>query len=98
MAYVVGIGLVILVFAGIPLQALGHPGLANVVGVVHGILYIVYLLAAYGLYRRAHFTFWQLVAMVLAGFVPFLAFYVERRTTKRIERDLAEFKVRPDTR
>lgn len=97
MAYVVGTFLIVLVFAGVPLQLLGHPGLVNVVGVIHGILYIVYLLAAYGLYRKAHFTFWQLVAMVLAGFVPFLAFYVERRTTRRIGRDLAALEVHPDT-
>lgn len=89
MAYVVGAGLIILVFAGIPLQVLGHPSVASIVGMIHGILYIVYLLAAYGLYRKAHFTLGQLVAMVAAGFVPFLAFYVERRTTRRIGRDLA---------
>lgn len=92
MAYVVGIGLIILVFVGVPLQVAGHPAVANVVGVVHGILYVVYLLAAYGLYRKAHFTLLQLVAMVAAGFVPFLAFYVERRTTRRISRDLAALK------
>ena len=89
MAYVVGLGLVVLVFVGVPLQVAGHPAVANVVGVIHGIFYIVYLLAAYALYRKAHFTLGQLVAMVLAGFVPFLAFYVERRTTRRIGRDLA---------
>lgn len=88
MAYIVGVGL-ILVVAGIPLQVLGHPGFENVIGVVHGIFYIVYLFAAYGLYRTAHFTRLQLVGLVCAGFVPLLAFYMERRTTKRIERDLA---------
>ncbi|MGH9071573.1 MAG: DUF3817 domain-containing protein [Acidimicrobiales bacterium] len=87
MAYVVGVGL-ILVCAGIPPQLLGYPEFENVIGVVHGIFYIIYLLASFALYRKAHFTKLQLVGLVSAGFVPLLAFYVERRTTKRISRDL----------
>ncbi|MGH9129406.1 MAG: DUF3817 domain-containing protein [Acidimicrobiales bacterium] len=90
MAYIVGIGLIILVLVGVPLQyAAGEPAVVSIVGPIHGILYVVYLLAAYDLSRKAHFKLGQLVAMVAAGFVPFLAFYVERRTTKRINRDLA---------
>src|SRR5690348_11881525 len=41
MAYVTGVVLVVLVFIGIPLQVAGYPAVANDVGVVHGILYIV---------------------------------------------------------
>jgi integral membrane protein len=51
---------------------------------VHGGLYIVYLLTAADLARRARFGLWQMVAVVSAGFLPFLAFYVEVRTTRRI--------------
>jgi hypothetical protein len=45
----------------------------------------VYLLAAADLARRARFGLWQLVALVTAGFLPFLAFVVERRVTRRLE-------------
>jgi integral membrane protein len=92
MAYVVGVGLLILVLAGVPLQyGANQPAVASIVGPVHGVLYIIYLLAAYNLSRKAHFSLLQLAAMVGAGFVPFLAFVVEHRTTRRIQRDLLAF-------
>ena len=56
----------------------------------HGALYIVYLVAAANLARRARFTLWQLVAVVMAGFVPGLAFVVEHRTTQRVRQAAAQ--------
>lgn len=85
MAYTVGIGLIILVFVGIPLQYGAHStGVVKVVGPIHGALYIVYLLAALDLARRARFGLLQLVAMVSAGFVPFVAFIVEHQVVRRL--------------
>ncbi len=85
MAYIVGIGLIVLVFVGVPLQyGAGEPAVVKIVGPVHGMLYIVYLLTALDLARRARFSIPQMMAMVGAGFVPFLAFIVERRITSRI--------------
>ena len=91
MAYIVGVGLIILVFVGIPLQyGAGEPVVANVVGPIHGAFYIIYLATAIDLARRARFTIWQLAAMVFAGFIPFLAFVIEHRTTKRLRAEMAE--------
>jgi integral membrane protein len=90
MAYVVGVGLVVLVCIGVPLQyAANSPGVVQVVGPIHGALYIVYLLAAADLARRARFGLLQLAAMVAAGFVPFLAFVMERHVVHRLERERA---------
>ena len=84
-AYAVGTGLLILVLIGMPLQyGAGHPGLVKVVGPIHGFLYIIYLALAFDLARRARFSLWQLAAMVGAGFLPFLAFIIERRVTKTV--------------
>ncbi len=86
MAYIVGVGLLILVFIGVPLQyGAGLPQVAEIVGPIHGFLYIVYLLAALDLARRARFTLLQMIAMVAAGFLPFLAFIVERNVARRVE-------------
>jgi integral membrane protein len=86
MSIVVGVMLLVLVGVAMPLQYVGHrPAMANVVSVVHGLLYIVYLLTAADLGRRARFSLPQLVAVVCAGFLPFLAFYVEWRTTRRLQ-------------
>lgn len=85
MAYTVGVGLIILVFVGIPLQyGAGEPAVVQIVGPVHGMLYIVYLLTALDLARRARFGVLEMMAMVGAGFVPLLAFIVERRITSRL--------------
>jgi integral membrane protein len=85
MAYVVGTLLLVLCGVAVPLQYVaGHPGPASVIGVIHGMAYIVYLAASYDLGRRAHWKLRRLVPPVFAGFVPILAFVVERRTTRRV--------------
>ena len=90
MAYIVGTGLVILVLVAVPLQyAAGLPQLAQVVGPIHGVMYIVYLLAAADLSRRGYLKVSQLLIIALAGFVPFLAFVVERRITRAVKAELA---------
>jgi integral membrane protein len=85
MAFAVGTMLIVLVFFAIPLQyGFGHPGPADVISVVHGLLYIVYLLTVFDLARREQLGVRQLAAMVCAGFLPFLAFFVERRVARRL--------------
>ncbi len=89
MAYIVGVGLLVLVLVGMPLQyAAGQLGVVRVVGPLHGFLYIIYLVAALDLARRGRFTLLQMAAMVGAGFLPFLAFFIERRVSRRVEEDL----------
>ena len=83
MAYITGVVLVILCFVGIPLQIAGHPAVANDVGVVHGILYIIYLVVAWQLARRLRLTAGPTVIMLLAGTVPVMTFIVERWVTRR---------------
>ena len=83
MAYVTGVVLIILCFVGIPLQIAGHPAVANDVGVVHGILYIIYLVCAWQLARRLGLTAKPTVIMLLAGTVPIMTFIVERWVTRR---------------
>ncbi|MDQ6839445.1 MAG: DUF3817 domain-containing protein [Actinomycetota bacterium] len=82
MANIIGIGLIVLVFVGMPLQyGVGVNAVVAIVGPLHGALYIVYLLVCLDLVRRARLSFWALLAMVAAGLVPFVAFIVERRIT-----------------
>ncbi len=96
MAYVVGTGLIILVFVGMPLQyAAGRPEVVSIVGPVHGFLYIAYLVAGADLARRGRWTLWQVMGVVAAGFLPFLAFAVERHVTRRTLSDLAAVTQRP---
>src|ERR1700689_198084 len=87
LAYLVGIGLLVLPCVGVPLQyAAGRPGVVAVVGPIHGFLYIIYLATALDLARRCRFSLLELGAMIGAGLVPGLAFYVERRITGELTR------------
>ncbi len=83
MAYITGVVLIFLCFVGIPLQIAGHPAIANDVGVLHGILYIIYLVFAWILSRKLQLANKPTVLMLLAGTVPIMTFIVERWITRR---------------
>lgn len=88
LAYTVGVMLLVLVLVGVPLQyGAGLGQVDAVVGPIHGFLYIVYLVAAFDLARRARFGPVQLVAMLAAGLLPFLAFVTERSVVARLRRE-----------
>jgi integral membrane protein len=56
---------------------------ANNVGVVHGILYIIYLAFAWILSRKLRLANKPTVIMLLAGTIPIMTFIVERWVTRR---------------
>jgi integral membrane protein len=86
MAFTTATLLIVLVFVGVPLQvAADRPGVVNVVGTLHGFLYIVYLVTAFQLTRRLGIPKWQMLLVLLAGTVPFCAFVAERKMTRRFE-------------
>jgi integral membrane protein len=90
MAFVVGVGLVLLVFVGMPLQFAAHQKVVvQVVGTAHGYLYLAYLVTAADLARRAHWRIGRILAVVAAGFVPFLAFVVEHRVFRQMREEHA---------
>jgi len=86
MAYVTGVVLMVLCFVGIPLQVFGHNNaVVNYVGTTHGILYLIYLAAAYLMSRQLGMKLGspQTVILLLAGTIPVLTFVVERWMTRR---------------
>ena len=83
MAYVTGVVLIVLCFVGIPLQIAGKPAVANDVGVLHGILYIIYLVCAWILARKLKLSTKPTVIMLLAGTIPIMTFIVERWVTRQ---------------
>jgi integral membrane protein len=88
MTAIVGSALIILVFLGVPLQVWGHfDAVAKIEGTIHGYLYLVYLATAADVARRAHWRLGRVLAVVLAGFVPFLAFIVEHRVYQQMREE-----------
>ena len=81
-AYIVGVGLIVLVFVGLPLKYAGDvDGVVAVVGPLHGALYVIYLLATIDLARRIRLSPVTTVLVMLAGTIPFLSFVAERKLT-----------------
>jgi integral membrane protein len=84
MAYITGVLIIIVVFAGIPLQIWAHNTvITGPVATVHGFLYIVYIVFAYMLAARLRMKPMPTVVLLLAGTIPVMTFIVERWMTRQ---------------
>lgn len=84
LAYTVGVGLLLLCVATVLDWGFNQPRMAEIVGPLHGFLYMVYLALAVDLALKARWS-WKGALMVLAaGVVPFLSFVAEHQVTKRV--------------
>ncbi len=104
MAYLVGTLLVVLVCVGLPLKYLGHNDTVVIwTAVPHGYLYMILLITAVDVGRRARWTWQRLLLIALAGTIPFLSFVAERSATRNVRAKLAQVEpahpeVAPSTR
>ncbi|GAA2094046.1 DUF3817 domain-containing protein [Microlunatus panaciterrae] len=90
MAYVVGCLLVVLVCVGLPMKYVyGDDRVVTWTGIPHGWLYMILLITAFDLGRRARWTWKRLLLIALAGTVPFLSFVAERSATKNVRATMA---------
>ncbi|MFE9954110.1 DUF3817 domain-containing protein [Micromonospora sp. NPDC005299] len=81
-AWIVGVALVVLVLIGMPLKyGFDNPTVVAVVGTAHGWLYMIYLALTFDLSRRADWPLKRMLLVMLAGTVPFVSFYAERRVS-----------------
>jgi integral membrane protein len=90
MAYVVGVMLIVLVCIGMPLKYIGHnDSVVTVAGIAHGWLYMILLITAIDLGRRARWSIWRVLGIAVSGLVPFLTFVAEHYATKDVKAKLA---------
>ena len=83
MAYVTGVVLIVLCVLAVMQIWVADEAAVNVVGTIHGALYIVYLLVAFPLTRRLRLAPGPTVAVLLAGTIPVMTFIVERHISHR---------------
>ena len=82
-AWVVGVVLLVLVLVAMPLKYLGgNDTVVALVGPVHGFLFMAYLALTFDLARRARWPLSRMLLVMLAGTVPFLSFWAERKVTR----------------
>jgi integral membrane protein len=81
MAFVVGTGLLLLCGAMVLkyVPAIDNPQPVTVVGTVHGFLFMIYVLTTMDLGFRLRWNLLPMLAVAVAGTIPFLSFYAEHR-------------------
>ncbi|MHB8341153.1 MAG: DUF3817 domain-containing protein [Mycobacteriales bacterium] len=94
MAYLVGVGLAILVFVAVPLQIAGYQAPVRIVGTLHGFLFPVYVVCTLELGIRRRWHVGKVLLVALAGTVPLMSFVAERKVVRR---DLADHPPPADT-
>ncbi|HEX5993521.1 MAG TPA: DUF3817 domain-containing protein [Jiangellales bacterium] len=81
MAYVTGVLLIVLLTGTAVRLIWDEDLLVTIVGPAHGFLYMVYLVTAFDLAVRAKWRFVRTVLVLLAGTIPVMSFYAERKVT-----------------
>ncbi len=98
LAFIVGILLVALTIGmilkyglteGTQTQIFGDE-LTAIVALIHGWIYVIYVIVAFVLSRRAGWSLNFLVVLLLAGLIPVMIFFVEHRVVQRLKTDHAE--------
>lgn len=88
MAFIVGVGLLVLV-AEIILKYGFDNNALDWWPQPHGFVYIVYLVATANLGFKVGWSLGRMVLVMLAGVVPFLSFWAERKVAAEVEGELA---------
>ena len=84
-AWVTGIGLLVLVFIAMPLKYFfGEPRPVALVGMMHGFLYMAYIVCTLILAERCRWRPLDAVVILLAGTIPIASFVAERQVTRRV--------------
>lgn len=98
MANVVGVLLVVLILVGVPLKYLTEEGtgpqqlgewITTYLGIAHGWLYMIFLVTAFVLSRKARWDVGFTITTLVCGTIPILSFWAERRATARVRSLLA---------
>jgi len=78
-----GISLIILLFIAMPLKYIwNNPTWVEIVGMIHGILFIAYVAWSIWVYMALKWSFKKLTVIILASIIPFGTFYIENKYLK----------------
>ena len=89
MAWLAGIGLLLLVLNMFLRYVLDLDTILNLVPRVHGFVYMIYLVTVVDLACRMKWTWTRGILVALAGTIPFLSFVAEHRVTRDTREQLA---------
>ncbi|WP_285240675.1 DUF3817 domain-containing protein [Arthrobacter sp. G.S.26] len=72
-----------------PPAVLDGVNLSIAVLIVHGWMYVVYLMSNFRLWTLMRWPFLKMIVLALGGVVPFLSFFVEKKVHAEVEAELA---------
>ncbi len=75
-----GISLLVLLFVAMPLKhLLGQPLLVKIVGMAHGLLFILYVVFALFLSAKRKWGYTKTFLILVASLIPFGTFYMDKK-------------------
>ena len=99
MANIVGVLLIVLILVGVPLKYLLETGttaqqagewITTYLGIAHGWLYMIFLVMAALLARKARWSIPFTITTLLAGTIPIVSFWAEHRATQAVRAQYPE--------
>lgn len=75
--------------AGVDAQGSANPVIGNWVAIVHGWIYVIYLITVFDMWSRLRWSLGRMFALIAAGVVPVLSFVMEPRAKRWFEQALA---------
>ena len=87
-AFLEGVSFILLLFIATPIKYLsGNPEYVKLLGMPHGLLFIVYIILAFMLKKDMTWNNKTFGLVLLAAIIPFGTFYVDRKYLKTIYDD-----------
>ncbi|WP_345190207.1 DUF3817 domain-containing protein [Algibacter agarivorans] len=82
-AFLEGLSYILLLFIATPIKYMtGNPEYVKLLGMPHGMLFILYIVLAFLIKRDMKWTNNTFLFVLLASIIPFGTFYVERKLLK----------------
>jgi len=75
--------------AGVDAQGRANPVMGNWIAIVHGWIYVIYLVTVFDTWSRLRWSLGRMFALIAAGVVPVLSFVMEPRAKKWFDDALA---------
>ena len=75
-----GLSYILLLFVAVPIKYLGSdPSLVKMLGMPHGILFILYIIMAFWIRPEMKWNTKEFLMVLAASLIPFGTFYIDRR-------------------
>lgn len=74
------ISFLVLLLIAMPLKYIWDmPEMVRIVGMAHGVLFVLYVIGAYWMYEKLNWSFKTLMIVVLCSILPFGPFYADNK-------------------